>query len=717
MAAGGSFHSDQWHRVAALRPRLRQHARIFRTHYRGQLWYVLQDRTSGRFHRFTPESYFVLSMFDGSRTLQEVWDTSCAELESDALSQNEVISLLGQLHGADVLMGDLPPDIDEMAERGRKMRRKKRVMSLMNPLAVRVPMFDPEGFLRVTAPLVRPVLSWFGLLVWVAVVAYGVALAVVNWEGLTTGIADRVLSAESLVLLLLAYPVVKALHELGHAYMIKRWGGEVHEIGLMFLVFMPVPYIDASDSLSFQSKWQRAAVAGAGIMVEAMLAAIAVMVWDGAESGLVRAFAFNVILIGGVSTLFFNGNPLLRFDGYYVLSDLIEIPNLGRRANQYLGYLAQRYLLGVEEPKNPATAPGEPAWFTFYAIAAFLYRLVIFSAIVLLVASRFFFVGVILAMWTVFLMFVLPMLKHLWFVLTAPQLRRRRGQAVARVGAALAVVAGLLFVQPVPFSTLAEGVTLVPGSATIRPDADGTVTGLAVEQGQEVAAGDVLLTLEDPMLDARVTLLEATAAELRERAATAAARDPNAARIAREELAAAEADLALALERRDALTVRAGAAGQVVLAQPRDLAGRFVRQGETLGYVTTFTDPLVRAVVPERDADLVLKETKRMELRFASRPEEVLAARIVREVPALSGTLPSRALATEGGGRVVLDPSSPSGARALGNLLHLEVGVAPGTAFETIGERVHVRFVHEPASLAGRLYRRLRQVFLDQFDM
>jgi len=130
---------------------------------------------------------------------------------------------------------------------------------------------------------------------------------------------------------------VKALHELGHAYALKHWGGEVHELGLMFLVFLPVPYVDATGSASFGQKWQRALVGAAGIIVELLLSAIALFIWLNAEEGLVRAFAFNVMVIGGVSTVFFNGNPLLRFDGYYILSDLVEIPNLGDRSKRYLG--------------------------------------------------------------------------------------------------------------------------------------------------------------------------------------------------------------------------------------------------------------------------------------------------------------------------------------------------------------------------------------------
>src|SRR5690606_25259502 len=112
-------------------------------------------------------------------------------------------------------------------------------------------------------------------------------------------------------------------------------------------------------------------------------------VWVNAEPGMVRAFAFSVMLIGGVSTLLFNGNPLLRFDGYYVLSDLIEIPNLASRSNAHVGYLVQRYAFGVRDAQSPATAPGEAPWLFVYAFASFAYRLVIVAAIALLVATQF----------------------------------------------------------------------------------------------------------------------------------------------------------------------------------------------------------------------------------------------------------------------------------------------------------------------------------------
>lgn len=713
-----SFHSPHWYRVKDKRPRLRSHARFFRTEYRGQIWYVLQDRGSGRFHRFSGASYFIASLLDGQHTLDEIWQIAGDALsDEDALTQDEILQLLSQLHNADVLYADGAPDIVEMVERGQKMRRKKRVMSFLNPLAVRIPLLDPEGFLKVTMPLVRPLFSIFGLIAYLALLAYGGTLVVTHWGGLTENVLDRVLSAESLLLLLVTYPVVKAIHELGHAYSITRWGGEVHEIGVMFLVFMPVPYVDASDSLSFPSKWRRAFVAAAGILVELGLAALAMIIWVNAEGGLVRAFAFNTMLISGVSTLFFNGNPLLRFDGYYVLSDLLEIPNLAARANQYIGYLVQRYALGVKDARNPATARGERSWFVLYGISAFIYRIFITAAIILLVSSRFFSLGILLAIWSVVLMFGVPLAKQLWFLLASPKLRDRRTRALGVVLSAVGGLCALLFLVPLPYSTIAEGVVWVPGDGAVHAEEGGVVTAVSVRQGQAVEPDQILIRMEDPLLAARVDLLKATVAETGLRRASMAVSDPAAARIAASELEHAQADLALAKERQQALDIRAGISGRIALIETTDLPGRFVNKGQLLGYISSFSDPVIRAVVPEQDADFVRQRTRGIDVRFVTQPENSYVARVIREVPALEASLPSLALATQGGGNIVLDPGDSSGLRTLQNLLHLDLKLDKSHDFETIGDRVLIRFAHDPMSLGERVYRRIRQVFLRQFNI
>jgi putative peptide zinc metalloprotease protein len=216
-----SFYSSSWYRIADMKPRLRNHARIHRQHFRGQLWYVLQDPASGRFHRFTPAAYLVMSLMNGIRTVRQIWDMACSRLGDDALTQDEIIRLLSQLHQVDVLHGDVPPDAEEVSARAIKVRNRKITSSMLNPLALRLPLLDPDAFLNATMPLLRPLFSWTAACLYIGIVGCGLVLAGMHWSELTDNIADRVLVEDSLALLVLTYPCVKALHELGHAYAVK----------------------------------------------------------------------------------------------------------------------------------------------------------------------------------------------------------------------------------------------------------------------------------------------------------------------------------------------------------------------------------------------------------------------------------------------------------------------------------------------------------------
>lgn len=337
-----SMYSPMWYRVANLKPRLRSHAEVHRHHYRGRLWYVLQDHSSGRYHRLSPAAYYLVAQMDGHRTFQEIWDRAVDFLGDEAPTQDEMIRLAGQLHTSDTLLCDVPPDTLELFSRHRLHEKMKLKQWFWSPLSIRFPLLNPERFLERWQSVARYAFNWFGFFLWLAVVGYAVSLAGVHWGGLTQNLADRVMTPENLFVLWLVYPVVKLVHEFGHAFATKVWGGEVHEMGIMLLVFIPVPYVEASSASAFSDKSKRMIVDAAGIMVELFLAALAMFVWVNVEHGIIHTIAYNVILIGSVSTLLFNGNPLLRFDGYYFLSDAIEIPNLGSRSTNFLGYLFQR---------------------------------------------------------------------------------------------------------------------------------------------------------------------------------------------------------------------------------------------------------------------------------------------------------------------------------------------------------------------------------------
>ncbi|MDX1432306.1 MAG: hypothetical protein R3286_07630 [Gammaproteobacteria bacterium] len=709
--------SASWYRVAALRPRLRAHAQVHRHEYRGQIWYVLEDHASGRSHRFTPGAHYVIGLMDGRRPVQALWEAASEQLGDDAPTQDEIIQLLGQLHASDVLQCDVSPDTLELLQRYDRHERGRWKRRFWSPLAIRVPLLDPERLLSRLLPLARPLLGWFGFLVWLGVVATGTVLAGLHWPDITEDVVDRALAPHNLLWLWLVYPLVKALHELGHGLATKHWGGEVHEMGIMFLVFMPVPYVDASAASAFREKRRRMIVGGAGIMVELFLAAVALMVWLNVEPGTVRIIAYNVMLIGGVSTLLFNGNPLLRFDGYYVLADAVEIPNLGPRSNQYIGYLIKRYLLGAAKARSPVSARGERRWFVGYGIASFVYRMFIMFAIVMFVAQKFFVIGVLLAIWAIVTQLVVPSALALGKAFTDPVLARSRARVVVMLSLVAALLGGSLFAVPAPLWARVDGIIWVPEDSQVRAGADGFARALLVPHRSIVRRGDPILATEDPFLDARVRMLEARSRELEARLTAELINDRVNAAITRDELAAVSADLDRARERVADLVVLSPADGVLVVPDARDLPGRFLRQGEVFAFVTDDDNPTVRVCVTQDDIGLVRERLRNVSAMVADWAAEPIPALIERVVPAGTQRLPSRALGTAGGGSVPVDPRDQDGLRTLERVFEIDIALLETPPASHIGRRVHVRFDLGAEPLGIQWYRSLRQLFLERFSV
>ena len=326
------------------------HTQFHRHEYRGEVWYVLQDHAKGRFYRFAAPAYQVLVQMDGQRTVQDLWEQATERFGDDAPTQGDMIQILSQLHAADVLLCDVSPDTAELLRRSEKVGKAKWKMNLRSPLALRFPLWDPDRFLSRTLVAVRPFMGILGALLWLGVVGTAATLAVVHWPDLTENIVDRVLSAQNLLALWLIFPVIKALHELGHGYALKHWGAECHEMGIMLLVLTPIPYVDASSAAEFRERYRRALVGAAGILVEVFVASLALFAWLSLQPGVMRSSAYNVLLIGSVSTVLFNANPLLRYDGYYILSDWLEIPNLRQKSMEYSLGLIKRHVFRVKSP-------------------------------------------------------------------------------------------------------------------------------------------------------------------------------------------------------------------------------------------------------------------------------------------------------------------------------------------------------------------------------
>ena len=712
-----SLFSPSWYRVADLKPRLRSHAEIHRHSYRDEVWYVLQDHLSGTFHRFSEGANHVIGLMDGERTVDRIWQLATEELGDDAPTQEEMIRLLAQLHSVDVLQSEVSPDSAELFGRYRRQARALMRQKLWSPLAVRFKLFDPERFLTRTLPLVRPLFGAFGFLAWLGIVVAGAVLMGMHWSELTSDVADRVLAPQNLLLLWLIYPVVKAFHELGHAYATKVWGGEVHEIGVMLLVFMPVPYVDASAASAFREKHRRIVVGAMGIMVELLLAALALIVWVNAEYGVVRAICYNVMLIGGVSTLFFNGNPLLRFDGYYVFADLLEIPNLGKRSNEYLGYLVQRHAFKSKAATATATSASERSWLFFYGVASFVYRILIAATIILFVSAKFFFIGILLAIWAAATMLFLPIYKSLKFLVTSPRLGEERPRALLVTGAFVAAMVLVLGIVPAPNRTMAEGVVWLPEQAHVRAGTDCFVRAFEAQPDALVATGQPLLRCEDPLLNARAAALEARLRELEALLAEQRRDDRVAAGITQEEIAAVQADLLDLRERIAALSIDSPLDGRFVVPRSSDLVDRFVARGDVLAYVIDEAPMRVRVAVRESDVGLLRERIEDVRVRLADKLGADVGARVVREVPGGSNVLPSAVLGKQGGGSIDVDPRDPQLRATFVRMFEYDLELPAQVDRSPAGTRAYVRFGHGSVPLAYQWYRSARQVFLGRFGV
>lgn len=712
-----SLFSSSWHSVADLKPRLLPQARIERHVYRGQVWFVVQDPSGGRYHRLSPAAHALVRQMTGDKTVQAIWETANNAGLGDACTQNEVVDLLTQLHAADLLQTDAYPDSAVLFDRHQKKRKATLKQYLLNPMSLKFPLYDPDALLRFLLPYLGWWFSPLGAALWLVSVLPAVILAAQHEMELTRNWSDQLLSSSNLTVMALVYPIVKLLHELGHGLATRVWGGAVHEMGLMFLVFAPVPYVNASASAAFPSKIRRAIVAAAGMLVELWLAAIALYFWLLAEPGLARAIAYNVMVVAGISTLAVNGNPLLRYDGYYILCDLIEMPNLAQRGQKYLSYWWDSVVFGAKELDAPPETPSERRWLLLYTPLAWCYRTLVTISITWFVADQFFIFGVLIALWGAFTLIAIPLWKGYQHVTRSPSLHRQRRRAL-RIASSLSV--GILLIAfglPVPLYTRVDGVVWLPEQALLRAGGNGFFEKWLIQPGSRVQSGDALFELKDQALVAQLAVAEAKVAEAQAKYRAEQFVDQAKAALSQRQLQQ-ELSLLNQLQQRVArLVCYAQTDGYLVATRPQDLAARYFKQGELIGYVLEKNHLIARVIIQQDDIDLVRSRLRSAELRFADKIAEHHEVYLVSAPAGGMNELPTPALGLTGGGTIATAPNDEQGIKTLNRIFAADLSLPDDLPPAAFGERVYVRFHHGFEPMAWQGLRRLRQLFLSRFSV
>jgi len=700
--------SESWYRVAALKPKLRAGAQISRQFYRGDRWYVVRDPAGNQFHRLSDPAYRFVGLLNGKRSVEQAWDLVGGQLEDDAPTQPEVIQILSQLYSANLLETDITPDATVLLRRHKKMVERKLQGRLMNVLFPRWGFWDPDKFLKHWLPVMQTLFSWAGAVVWLLVVGLALSLVLPDWTRLkaaTEHAFDLQGNWENLFWLYGVFVFVKVIHELGHAFACRRFGGECHELGVMLLVFMPCPYVDASTAWGFPSKWQRIFVGSAGMIVELFFASFCGIAWhfvDDAAYPILSQLLYNALFIASVSTLIFNANPLLRYDGYYILSDALEIPNLRQKSTEYALGLIKRHIFRVKATQ-PLPPWGQRIWLFLYAVASSIYRVFIGIMIVVLVAFKVPILGVLMAIGGAVTWAVVPVYKVTKYLLLDPELHRKRTRAMLFSGAvAAALVLGfgvIKFPRHVEFNGVvlpANPVTdgrQISGMLTTR--GAGRLVEILAQDHQYVEKGQLLVHLEDPELTCKA----------REDQAELNAALARATRDAFTDLNAFQADQAYAKAYREALErdekqlaeldVRAPFAGVLIAPKIEQFQDNLIPRGTTLGQVAVLDKLEVRGNIEQTDYELLFNnkattEALKPEIRLVSNQARILKGGELTPLPAATDQLAHPAIGTPGGGTIQVDPRDPHGRRARQPELEVRIQLPNDTRI-TPGQRAYVR--------------------------
>ena len=701
--------SESWYRVVNLRARLRPSAQISRQYYRGERWYVVRDPAGNQYHRLSDAAYRFVGLLDGTRTVGEAWELVGGQLDDEAPTQPEVIQILSQLHAANLLESDMTADSNVLLRRHKMQVKRKMQGRLMNVLFPRIPLWDPDRVLKKWMPLARVVMSALGAIVWLAVVILAIVVMVPHWYEFQKSYA-QVLSfgtnPEKAVYLFIVFWLLKFCHEMGHAFSCRRFGGEVHEMGLMLLVFIPTPYVDASSAWSFPSRWQRMFVGAGGMVVELFLAALCAFVWVNTKPGVpvwglpLNELACDAIWIAGFTTVIFNANPLLRYDGYYMLSDFLEIPNLQQKSKDYLLGLIKRHVFRIKS-QQPLPPVGQRFLLFFYGLASTAYRVFVGVMIILLVAWQVPVLGVLMALGGVATWLLVPVFKTFKYLALEPELHRKRGRATIFALAVLALAVVLVGLIRWDVHVDGTGVLEPLNREVVNARQGGFVSDIRVHDGQWVKQGDVLLVLSDPELDAEVKKLDgqlraAVVKELQSRNSGDMAQN-NLDRIS---VNTYRAQLEDALQRQRDLTARASIDGQVVAPELKFYPTKYINRGGELMKIETSDKLVVRSVVEQREVALaaqLLKDDGQIELKKP--PEIKLVSGISKTVtgthPRLikskQSELPSNTLSVVGGGEINVDPRDPQGKHADVEQFEMKVDLANPDNFYVPGQRAWVR--------------------------
>src|SRR4051812_15404539 len=494
--------------------RMRPDLKARKQRYQGRLYWVVKDPVGLQYYRFEEEEYAILQMLDGHSSLDEIAQKFERDFPPRTIRTEELQQFIGMLHRSGLVITDAAGQGQQLVKRRSEKKKQEFMAAATNILSMRFKGIDPERFFNFIYPYIRWFFSMPAMICCVTLALTALSLIIVQFDFFHSRLPDfhYFFRAQNWLWLALTLCVTKVLHEFGHGLSCKHFGGECHEIGIMFLVLTPCLYCNVSDSWMLPNRWHRAAIGAAGMYVELVLASIACFIWWFSVEGPLNYVCLNVMFVSSVSTVMFNANPLLRYDGYYILSDILEIPNLRQKASTILNRKLGKWCLGLEEPEDPFLPQRRQWLFATYTVASAIYRWVVTFSI-LYFLNRVFepyglkVLGQAIAIGSLYGLLVQPMWNMVKFFRVPGRLGKVKSLRVyATLFVITAAIVGFGFI-PFPSHVYCPLEVQARGAKSVYVWQDGILDQVFVRPGDQVKEGQLLAQLRNVDVDFEIEKL------------------------------------------------------------------------------------------------------------------------------------------------------------------------------------------------------------------
>jgi len=731
--------------------RVRPDLKARKQRYQGRVYWVVKDPIGLQYYRFEEEEFAILQMLDGESSLEEIAEQFEVDFPPQTIRVEELQNFIGMLHRSGLVLSDALGQGVQLKKRRDEKRKKELIGAMTNVLSFRFKGFDPEGILNFLYPLVRWFFSTPATIFNLILAVAALSLVTVQFDVFQARLPSfqDFFHAQNWLLIAGILGVTKVIHEFGHGLSCKHFGGECHEMGVMFLVLTPCLYCNVSDSWMLPNRWHRAAIGAAGIYVEVVMASVATFLWWFSEpTELLNSICLNIMFVSSVSTILFNANPLLRYDGYYILSDILEIPNLRQKASSILNRKLRWWCLGLEEQEDPFLPKRHQTLFALYTVASFFYRWVVLLSILyflnkVLEPHGLKIIGQLIALASMYSLVVMPVVKVVKFFRVPGKVSKVKKLRVYATLLVLAAVVSTVLLVPFPSSVFCW-FELEPHEATsVYVEVEGQLETIGVQAGDQVEPGDLLVRLSNIDLDLAIAQLQGQHAILQAQQKNLKQmrfRDEGASlrlSVVQEQIDAVKEQLAQQQKDAKRLEIVSPVAGTIIpparmperenddRRQLPSWSGTVIDQknlGATLlpsganNLVCQIGDPNqwdAVLVINQRDLDLV-SEQQEVRLMFDQSTSQVFVSTIQYRATSEMESAPNRLASTSGGplpAQVGQDGVSRPLATSYQAVVRLD---NPHKLFRN-GLTGQARIKTKPRTLAARFYRYLSQTF--NFDL